>query len=70
MMRRIAISAILGIGFIASGAFYGLNGARQLFGARLVPTRYYVKSASGPDVAEKSSFGRQPRFSTPPLSSR
>ena len=29
-----------------------------------------VKSASGPLLYEKSSFGRQPRFSTPPLSSR
>jgi putative ABC transport system permease protein len=47
--------------FINNGAWYGLDGARALFGDRLVPNRYYVALASGID-ADRFASAVQGRF--------
>lgn len=54
--REVTVAAIAPQdGFIANGAFYGLVGARQLFGDRLVAARYYVKSQPGVDATALAS---------------
>lgn len=51
--RALTVAAITKPDFVGSGAWYGIDGYRRVFGDRSVPSRFYVAPASGDVSAEQ-----------------
>jgi putative ABC transport system permease protein len=60
--RLVTVAALAPVDYyISNGALYGLRGGRDLFGSRLVPSRFYVALRAGVN-AQALASGLQSRF--------
>jgi putative ABC transport system permease protein len=50
--RVLTVAALAENDFVGSGAWYGLNGYREVFGRRAVPSRFYVATDEPTQVAD------------------
>ncbi|MGE0309118.1 MAG: ABC transporter permease, partial [Acidimicrobiia bacterium] len=48
--RALTVAAVTKPDFVGSGAWYGIDGYREVFGDRAVPSRFYVAPAGGADA--------------------